>query len=224
MAQTTNLITVEPAALAAEIASLIESAKPRPQAVHAVRDALLDRKVQLGLVRGAAAEYVAETLFRCLVIDHLQGRFRLAPRELPRCINSSHRAGRRVCGVPSSHCHNLVSDADWAEGWRRLKEEHPKVNVNDPSRPSAGRADLYVITRNAVVSVEFKYSGRTGLSDIRGCATQMRRYAQQHAATLLAIYDGASNGTALQAANQLRGLLGPAVPVVVVSGPSIPPK
>jgi len=224
MPETTRLIPVEPAALAAEIASLIENAKPRPRDVAAVRNALLDRNGELRLVRRAAAEYVAETLFRCLVIDHLQRRFRLAPRELPRCVNSSHRAGRRVCSLPSRHSHNSVADADWTEGWRRLQREHREVNVDDPSRPSARRADLYVITRNAVVSIEFKYAGRTGLSDLRGCAAQMRRYAEQHAATLLAIYDGASNGTAVQAANQLRGLLGPAVPVVIVSGPSIPPK
>jgi hypothetical protein len=218
------LINLEPAALAAEVAGLMEKATPSRQDVFGVRRQVLARQAQLGLRNRAAPECVAESFFRCLVIDHLQRRFELAHEEIPDCINSSHTAARGVCGTPSRHSHKHISDRDWAAGWRRLQRQHPEVNVYVLGRPSAKRADLYLVTRDEVVSVEFKYVGQHGVRDVPACAAQMRRYVDKHAATLLAIYDGAGHGDEVRGVARLRSLLGPAVRVVVTPGPAIPVK
>lgn len=218
------MINLEPAALVAEVAMLLENATPSREDVFEVRRQVLARQAQLGLRDRAAPECVAESFFRCVVIDHLQRRCRLALEELPYCINSSHTAARGVCRTPSRHSHSQISDTDWAKGWRRLQREHPEVNVYVPGRQSAKRADLYLVTRDEVVSVEFKYVGRQGVRDVRGCAAQMRRYVDKHAATLLTIYDGGSNGGEVRRADHLCSQLGPAVRVVIVPGPSLPAR
>ena len=184
---------------------------------------MLARQAQLRLRDRAAPECVVESFFRCLVIGDLQRRHRLSLNELPYSINSSHTASRGVCWTPSRHSHRQIPDAAWVEGWLRLQREHPEVNVYVPGRKSPKRADLYLATRDEVVSVEFKYAGLHGVPDVRACAAQMSRYVDTHAATLMVIYDGASNGD-VRGVDHLCGLLGSAVPVVVVSGPSIPAR
>jgi len=219
-----TLINVQPAALVAEVGRVIEKATPSEQDVFEVRRQVLARQAHLGLQDRAAPECVAESFFRCLVIDHLQCHYRVALEEIPDWINSSHTATRRVCSTPSRHSHHHIADTDWAEGWRRLQHRHPEVNVYVPRRRSAKRADLYLVTSDKVVSVEFKYVGQHGLRDVPACAGQMRRYVEKHAATLLAIYDGANKGSEVRGVDQLRSLFGPALSVVVVSGPAIPAR
>jgi hypothetical protein len=217
-------ICVQPAALVAEIARVIEEARPSKRDVLEVRRQVLARQAHLGLEDRAAPECVAESFFRCRVIDHLQRRFRIELEAIPDCINSSHTATRGVCSAPARHSHQHIADAEWAKAWRRLQHQHPEVNVYVRGRRSAKRADLYLVTREEVVSVEFKYVGRHGLRDVPACAAQMRRYVEKHAATLLAIYDGANNGSEVRGVDRLRSLLGPAVRIVVVSGPDIPAR
>lgn len=217
------MIALEPAALVAQIARLMRRAAPSTKVVFEVRRQVLARQAQLRLRDRAAPECVVESFFRCLVIGDLQRRHRLSLNELPYSINSSHTASRGVCWAPSRHGHRQILDAGWAEGWRRFQREHPEVNVRVPGRKSARRADLYLATRDGVVSVEFKYAGPHGVGDVRGCAAQMARYVDKHAATLMVIYDGANNGD-VRGADRLCSLLGSAVPVIVVSGPSIPAR
>ena len=216
------MINLAPAALVTEVAKLMENATPSKRDVFEVRRQVLARQAQLGLRDRAAPECVAESFFRCLVIDHLQRRFGLTLDEIPDCVNSSHTATRGVCRMPSRHGHSLISDIDWDQGWRRLQRRHPAVNIHVPGRRSPKRADLYLVTRGEVMSVEFKYVGRHGIRDAPACAAQMRRYVDKHAATLQAIYNGASDGGEIRAVDRLCSLLGSAVRVVIVSGPSIP--
>ncbi len=214
------MIALEPAALVAQIAALMRKSAPSAKALFEVRRQVLGRQRQLRLRDRAAPECVVESFFRCIVIGDLQRRHHISLDELPYSINSSHTASRGVCWTPSRHGHRQISDADWAEGWRRLQREHPEVNVHVPGRKSPRRADLYLATRDGVVSVEFKYAGPHGVGDVRGCAAQMGCYIDKHAATFMVIYDGAING-AVRGAGRLRSLLGSAAPVVVVPGPSI---
>lgn len=218
------MITVQPADLVVELGRVLAKATPKARDVGEVRRQLLARKAELGLRDRVAAEYVAESLLRCLIVDHLQRQFGVAVDELPSCINSSHRATRSVCWKPLQHRHHRIADAEWEQAWCQLQLQHPEVNVRVADDRPAKRADLYVVTQRGIVSVEFKYTGEHGLRDASACAAQMQRYIERHAATLLAIYDGGNNKGELRGLDRLRSRLDPAVRVVVVSGPEINAK
>jgi hypothetical protein len=97
------------------------------------------------------------------------------------------------------------------------------IYVRDQRRKSLRRADLYFVALGQIVSVEFKYVGLHGLRDAKAVAGQMRRFVENHAATLLVIYSGSKDGSEVRGVARLRDRLGPAVPVVLVYGPAIPP-
>src|SRR5205807_1102018 len=127
-----------------------------------------------------SAEEVVESFFRCLIADHLTRRFSLEVSALPGCMNASHRAARGVCVVRKRHRHLSVPDVDWAAAWLGMQSAYPAVNVRVPGR-SPKRADLYVVAKRQIVSLEFKYVGGTGLRGVESCIAQMRRHADNHA-------------------------------------------
>jgi hypothetical protein len=99
----------------------------------------------------------------------------------PSWLNGYLPAGTPRGGIElTGHCARRLLDAiapqsspdpgcDWSVGWRPLQRELPEVKVYVPGRKSAKRADLWLGTRDGVVSVEFKYAGRHGVRDVRGC-------------------------------------------------------
>jgi hypothetical protein len=216
------VITLQPAALLTKLAWVITSATPRGRDIEEVRRQLLERKARLGLQDQVAAEYVAESFFRCAITDYVQRRFQVDPGAVPESINSSHKATRGVCWRPSQHRHQQIADGAWTSAWRLLQKQYPAVNVRDREAQPAKRADLYLVAQRKVVSVEFKYVGPHGVRDVSACAAQMRRYVEKHAATLLVIYDGARRRDEVPGMGRLRNCLGPTVPVIVVPGPEIP--
>lgn len=224
MAEETHIsINMQPTILATEIARVIGAAAPNTQDIREVQQQLLSRHVELGLANKVASEEVVESFFRCLVIDHLQRRFKLGLDDIPSCVNSSHTATRRVCGARSRHRHQSISDSDWKVGWRRFQHRDPEVNIFVPGRRSPKRADLYVAALGGILSLEFKYVGPNGLRDVSGCDRQMSRYIENHAAALLVVYFGSRDGES-RGIGQLRSLIDPAVHVLEVCGPPIAPR
>jgi hypothetical protein len=214
-------INTQPALLAAEIARVIQAATPSEQDMMEIQRQVLCRHAELGLGKKAAPEEIIESFYRCLVIDHLQRRFSIDLDEIPSCINSSHTATRGVCNAQSQHSHWSIPDSDWAKAWCRFQDQHHEVNiVCDRGNPQ--RADLYLATRGGIVSVEFKYLSRSGSLNVEDCTTQMGRYVQNHAATLLVIYASLSYENEVRGVDRLRSLLGPDVHVILVCGPAIP--
>lgn len=216
-------IDTQPTVLAAEIAKVIEAATPSGDDISAIQRQLLSRHAELGLRPKVSSEEVVESFFRCVVIDHLQQRFKLEINRIPNCVNSSHTAARRVCAARWRHCHDSIADPEWRAAWLGLQERYPEVNIRVPDRRSPKRADLYLVARDKIVSLEFKYIGPHRLGDVNGCAVQMRHYAENHAATLLVVYSGSNDEIEGRALARLRGLLDRGVRVACVYGPSILP-
>lgn len=94
--------------------------------------------------------------------------------------------------MPTGHRHNTITDDAWAEGWRRLQKERPDVNIMVPTHRSPRRADLYLVARSKIVSVEFKYIGARGLRDAAACAAQVWLHAANYAVAVLLLYCGGS--------------------------------
>jgi hypothetical protein len=214
-------IDEEPEVLGDRIGALLSSTEPAAADILELQRQLLSRHADLALKPTVSAEEVVESFFRCCLVHHLQQRFELHPDSIPGCINSSHRATRRVCAARSEHHHQAIADDLWAAAWRRLQDEHPGVNVRVPDRHSPKRADLYVVARDKIVSFEFKYIGVQGLRDAAGCATQVRRHAATHALAFLVLYCGASIDVRDDAVARLKRLAGDAR-VLGVHGPTIP--
>jgi hypothetical protein len=168
-----------------------------------------------------SSEEVVEGFFRCSLVHHLQERCELPIESLPFCINSSHRAVRRVCTEPSAHRHQAIDDDAWAEGWRRLQRQRG-VNIVVPNHRSPRRADLYVSARNKVVSVEFKYIGPLGLRKAASCAAQIRLHAANHAVAFLLLYCGTDIEVCEQAVARLNRDAGGNVRILAVHGPESP--
>lgn len=213
-------IKTQPAVLAAEIAGVIQAATPSEQDIMEVQRQVLCRHAELRLGKKAAPEEVIEGFYRCLVIDHVQRRFKVDRGEIPSCINSSHTATRGVCIARSRHNHHHITDAEWRTAWLRFQKQHHEVNIRVSEKQSLRRADLYLVAQGGIVSVEFKYLGSHGSLDVEGCAVQMRRYVENHAATLLVIYANSVDKNEVRGLDRLRRLLGPAVHVILVCGPT----
>lgn len=183
---------------------------------------LLSRHAELRLKPKISAEEVAEGFVRCVLLHHLQRRFALSIEAIPNCINSSHKAVRRVCAARDRHSHDGISDEAWSVAWSELQRQCPEVNVRVPGRRSAKRADLYIVARNKVVSLEFKYVGPDGLGDATACAAQVRRHAANHALAFLVLYCGAGCDVGDDAlARMHRLVVDDDVRVVSVHGPAI---
>ena len=206
--------------VANDTASAISAYRPSAEDIHHVQRQLLARHAELKLKPIVSAEEVVEGLLRCQLADYLAHRFKLPPDALPHCINASHRAVRRVCAAPRQHNHSAILDEDWATGWLEMQTRFPKINVRLPGRRSPRRADLYIVAKRQVVSLEFKYVGASGLRGVDACITQMRRHAENHERALFVVY--VASDASLDVAYARSGLLQNAA-FVMAGGPPIKP-
>jgi hypothetical protein len=160
-----NEIGAKPRLLATEICDAIARSMPDRTQIRKLGQSLLRRHASLGLRPVVSSEEIVDAYYRCVLTGYLAKRYILENAALPKGINSSHKAIRRVCIAPE-HSHARVADDDWRESWCLMQERNPEVNVSNAGS-SARRADLYVVANGQVVSVEFKYVGSTGLRDAR---------------------------------------------------------
>jgi len=176
------------------------------------------RHFSLRLRPVVSAEEVVEAFFRCGLTNYLTGRFNLAAEALPACINSSHRAVRRVCCSPRHHQHLAPTESSWETGWRNMQAQYPDVNIRDGGRRSARRADLYLVAAQRLVSLEFKYVGGAGLRGMSACLAQMQRHAEHHDNALFVVYCG---GDADYDVEKVKAGLSDNATLVVARGPRI---
>lgn len=216
-----TMIDMEPAVLATDIGASIATVRPGPADIAELQRQLLSRHVGLRLKPKISSEEVVEGFVRCALIHHLQQRFELNVDAIPSCVNSSHKAVRRVCTARDRHSHDGVSDEAWSVAWLRLQQEHPGVNVRVPGHQSPKRADLYIVARSRIVSIEFKYVGVQGLRDATACAAQVHRHAANHALAFLVVYCGANIDVQGDALTRLSRLVGDEVRIVGIHGPTI---
>ena len=92
------------------------------------------------------------------------------------------------CVSPGNHQHSMLPDERWASAWLQMQSQVPEVNIRARRQRSARRADLYIVARRQVVSLEFKYADARGLRGIDACISQLRRHAQHHARALFVVY------------------------------------
>ena len=102
-------IDEKPEVLAVGIRELLTSTKPTASDIRELRRQLLSRHADLHLKPTVSSEEVVESFFRCCLVQHLQQRFELHNDSIPGCINSSHRATRRVCAARNGHRHQDIS-------------------------------------------------------------------------------------------------------------------
>ena len=212
----TSCIDASPAKVATEIERTLQNARPSADTLSAAQRQLI------GFGAAAAAETVIESYYGCIVTEHLRRTFGIGADALPVCVNSSHRAVRRVCVAPGEHLHYTVPKASWAAGWQTLRQQHKDVDmyVRTAHRDRSLRhADLYVIASRQIISLEFKYVGPAGLKNPNACAAQMGPYLEAHAATRLVVYSGTPSGTPVRGIDTLMGLLPADVPLVVYGPP-----
>jgi hypothetical protein len=218
-----NMIDIEPDGLAIEIDASIAAVNPAAGVIPGLQRQLLARHAALHLKPTISSEEVVEGLVRCRLTHHLQQKFELRVDSIPACVNSSHKAVRRVCVDASRHSHGGISDKAWSAAWQRLQQEHPGVNVRVAGRSAPRRADLYIVARGRIVSLEFKYIGEQGLRDAAACAAQVGRHAANHALAFLVVYCGAGAEVLDDAMARLRRLVsGGNVRVAGMHGPVIP--
>src|SRR5688572_30012425 len=119
-----SCIDASPAVALAEIERELRNAPPpSADAVAAIQRQLAE------FGAAAAAATVIESYYGCLVTEHVRRTFDIAADTLPLIINSSHRAVRRVCVMPSDHLHSRVLKDSWASGWRTLRQQHIGVDI-----------------------------------------------------------------------------------------------
>jgi hypothetical protein len=161
-------IDVEPEILATEISASIASTKPVSVDIVEMQRQLLSRHANLRLKPKISSEEVVEGFVRCVVIHHLQQRFRLHVDAIPNCVNSSHKAVRRVCASRSRHSHDSISDEAWSVAWLGLQQGHPEVNIWCQVTGVA----------NARISTSWRAVGssrsNSSTSAFRGCAMPLR--------------------------------------------------
>lgn len=178
----------EPARVVAdEVCSVIRAAKPSADDIRDLQEQLLIRHNELKLEPVISAEDVVEGFFRCHLADYVVRRFQLQGDALPDSMNSSHRAVRRVCVASRQHHHLSILDTDWAKSWVGMQTRCPGVNIR-AGRRSPRRADLYIVAKQQVISLEFKYVGASGIRDAAGCEAQMLRHAENHERALFVVY------------------------------------
>lgn len=214
-----NAINVEPRFVAVDICRVIKRTVPDRSRLRDLAHQLLRRHDLLQLRPIVSSEETVEAYFRCVITDRLAERYGLGLAAIPSCINSSHRAVRRVCASPA-HRHASIEDDTWRRGWMAIQRGNPEVNI-----PVAGgspkRADLYIVAAGGIVSVEFKYVGVQGLRDVRNCGAQLGRHAAHHAEAILLLYSAAVVPTPV--ARQLAEEAGANdVHIVNVIGPEVP--
>ena len=202
-------INVQPAKLRDEIVKEIQKAAPSESNLKEIGRQLLKHNAD------PAAEAIVESYYRCLLVAYLQTEYKIEREEVPRCINSSHRAPRLVCWYSPRHDHDSITPTSWKASWKEMRDRYTPIRKHETLR----RADLYVIAQGKIVSVEFKHVGSHEVSGLNGCIQQMKRYADKHAATLMVIYSTAKAGSEVRGVAQIREALGPKTPVVVVYGP-----
>lgn len=207
-------------AVADEAVSVICAVRPSAADILYLQRQLLVRHAELGLEAVVSAEEVVEGLVRCQLADYLTRRFNISVDALPHCLNASHKAVRRVCVSPWQHHHLAVLEADWAHGWLQMQARFPKVNVRVLGRRASKRADLYIVAKRQIVSLEFKYVGASGLRGVDACVAQMRRHAENHERALFVVY--AAAGVAVDVTRVKSGLL-PNSLLVLTGGPPIKP-
>ena len=125
-------IDAEPTLTAREICRIVERSIPTRLQIQGLSRQLLRRHSVCRLKAVVSAEEVVEGYYRCLITDTLTSRHALTQAAIPSCINSSHRAVRRVCVVSGQHNHSAVEDGDWREGWTFIQRRNPEVNVQVP--------------------------------------------------------------------------------------------
>jgi hypothetical protein len=218
-----DVIDAEPSLLARDICRTVAGSIPTQTQVQELSRQLLGRHSVCRLEPVVSSEEIVEGYYRCLITDALVNSHKISPAAIPRCVNSSHRAVRRVCVASGRHSHSTVGDNEWRKGWALIQEWNPEVNVRVAGRPSPKRADLYVVTGRRVVSLEFKYVGVGGLRDMQGCAAQVRRHAECHAQAILILYSGTGRPMPNQVVQQLVSLTGARnVRVANLAGPEMP--
>jgi hypothetical protein len=209
-----------------EIEQRLRTAKPIAADVSALKRQLRSRHALPGLrlKPGISPEEVVEGFFRCVLAHYLHQRFDLHIDAIPACMNSSHKAVRRVCVAPGRHRHHDILDEAWEIAWDRMQVEHREVNVRVPARSRPAHADLYVVASNKVISIQFKYVGASGLRGVAECAEQLRRHAAQHERAILVVYNGTADTSRRDAAGDwLDGHHTAGVHIVGVNGPAIAP-
>lgn len=215
-------INANPKVMAAELCAAIKADTPTATQIGQLGQSLLRRHSSLGLRPVVSSEEIVEAYYRCLLTGFIATRYSLDTFELPSCVNSSHKAVRRVC-VGSKRAHAGLEDRAWEEGWAQMQLRNPEVNVKTPGRKSARRADLYVVANGHVVSIEFKYVGDRGVADQRGCASQMTRHAAAHAEAILVVYSCATDPGPQYMNDRVRQLVtAPNARAVCVAGPAMP--
>ena len=152
-----NAINANPMVVAADIQKVVERSVPDRAGLRSLHRQLLQCHSLLRLQPAALSEEVVEVYFRCLITHSLAGQDDLGEAVIPNCINSSHRAVRRVCAAPG-HTHATTEDHAWQLGWSAMRHKNPEVDIV-VARSSSKRADLYVAAADKVVSVEFEYVG-----------------------------------------------------------------
>ena len=215
-------IDAEPKLAAGEICRSVERTIPTRWQVQVVSRQLISRHSVCRLKPVVSSEEILEGYYRCVITETLANRHTLSQAAIPRCINSSHRAVRRVWLVSGQHTHSDVEEREWREGWALIQRRNPEVNVRVAGRRTPKRADLYVVTRKGVISLEFKYIGLGGLRDIQACAAQVRRHAECHAEAILVLYSGNNSPMPDRVVQELVSLTGAQnVRVANLAGPEI---
>lgn len=213
-------VSAGPGALADEMASVIRASRPTAGDILDLQEQLLTRHAELGLRPVVSSEEVVEGFFRCRLAEYVAHRFNVGADDLPDCVNSSHRAVRRICVSPHQHRHLAITDTEWAVGWAGMQARFPAVNIRVPGRRSAKRADLYIVASRQIVSLEFKYVAGNSLRGVDACIEQMLRHAKHHTRALFVVY--VAPNAAPDLARAAAGLLDNAS-LVTAAGPPIPP-
>jgi len=217
-----NAIGAAPRAVARELALAIQDSRPTQAQISQLGLDLLDRHTRLpGLKRVVSSEEIVEAYYRCVLTHLVAKRYALNARVVPSCINSSHRAVRRVCAT-LSHSHAAIEDPAWHAGWAQMVKGPPRVGIREAGRRSARHADLYVVANEQIVSFEFKYLDAKGLHDVSGCAAQIALHARHYSEVALVLYSGAGQGP-LHVKSRIQSLVKARnVRTISVAGPAIP--
>lgn len=219
-----DTINEDPAVLCNEIEERLRTAKPIAADIATLKRQLRSRHAIPGLnLRSAiSTEEILEGFFRCVLVHYLHQRFELHVDAIPGCVNSPHKAVRRVCAVPARHRHHDIADEAWAAAWDNMRVEHREIDERAAGAQGFRHADLYVVARNEIVSCDFKYFDDRGFRDPAAWSEQLKRHAAHHAFTLLVLYSGAAGIDVLDHARaNLERLATRKIRIVGIHGPAI---
>src|SRR4029077_18630924 len=114
-------IDAAPSLVARGICRTVENRIPTRAEVRALSRELLRRHLVCGLKPVVSSEETLEGYYRCLISDALAKRYLLSQEAIPLCVNSSHRAVRRVCVLRRQHSHADIDDVGWRNGWTLIQ-------------------------------------------------------------------------------------------------------